>query len=233
MRGGGWMRWAALAVGAVALAFFLAWAAQSLGGLAERDDRIRLVYGILLLILLVGAVAVRWRRRPRFAVGHLLGWIVIALMLLIGYSYRFELARLENRLIGEIAPSMGIQAGLRSVKFRVGDDGHFRVGATVDGSSVRFMVDTGASVVVLTPSDARRIGLDPGKLDYSIPFRTANGTGYGAPIVLSEIRIGPITMTNVRAAVNKAPMPDSLLGATFLDRLSGYRVKDGTLTLEQ
>lgn len=233
MRGGGWMRWAAFAVGAIALAVFLSWVAQSFGGLAERDDRIRFVYGILLLIMLVSVVAVRWRRRPRLALSHLLGWIVIALVLLIGYSYRFELGRLEERLIGEIAPSMGIQAGLRSVKFRVGDDGHFRVDATVDGDTVRFLVDTGASLVVLSPNDARRIGLDPDKLDYSIPFRTANGTGYGAPIVLSEIQVGPIRITNVRAAVNKTPMAVSLLGQTFLDRLSGYRVSDGTLTLEQ
>ena len=233
MRGGGWMRWAVLAVAAIAFAILLGWLAQSVGGLSERDERVRLVYGILLLTMLVGAVVIRWRRRPRLALGHLLGWVVIALVLLVGYSYRYELRRIEDRLIGEIAPSMGIQAGTQSVQFAAGDDGHFRVDGKVNDSTVRFIVDTGASVVVLTPNDARRIGLDPGALDYSIRFNTANGTGHGAPVVLSEIRIGPIRIANVRAAVNKTPMPASLLGQSFLDRLSGYRVSEGKLTLEK
>ena len=233
MRGRGWWRWAVYAAIAIAVAVGLAWMSGSVGGLSDQDDRIRFVYGALLLVLLVSAVAVRWRRQPTVAFRHLLVWGAIALVLLVGYSYRFELRGLADRLMGEVAPANGLRTGSGSVSFRAGDDGHFRVAATVNGATVRFMVDTGASVVVLTPNDARRVGLDPDKLSYSIRFRTANGTGFGAPVVLPEIRIGPVTITNVRAAVNKTPMADSLLGQSFLDRLSGYRVSDGTLTLQQ
>ena len=233
MRGRGWWRWIVYAGVAIAVAGGLAWLSASIGWLSDQDDRIRFVYGALLLVLLVSALGARWRRRPSLVLRHLLLWAAIALVLLVGYSYRFELRGLGDRLMGEVAPASGLRTASGSVSFRAGDDGHFRVAATVSGATVQFMVDTGASVVVLTPDDARRVGLDPDKLSYSIPFRTANGTGFGAPVVLPEIRIGPITITNVRAAVNKTPMADSLLGQSFLDRLSGYRVGNGTLTLQQ
>ena len=79
---------------------------------------------------------------------------------------------------------------------------------------------------------AERLGYDPEDLDFSNTYSTANGSVTGAPIVLPEIAIGPIRMDDVAAAVNDAPMPDSLLGVSFLDRLSSYDVKDGILTTQ-
>jgi aspartyl protease family protein len=230
---GGWWRWAVYVAVAVGVAASLAWLADTLAGLGERDARIRFVYGALLLILLVGSAATRWRRRPPLVLRHLLGWSAIALVLLVGYSYRFEIRRIGERLLAELAPATGLRTGPETVSFRASDDGHFHVDASLRGVTVPFLVDTGASVVTLTPADARRIGLDPDKLSYSAHFQTANGTSFGAPVVLPEIRIGPITIDNVRAAVNRTPMAESLLGQSFLDRLTAFRVSNGTLTLQR
>jgi aspartyl protease family protein len=93
------------------------------------------------------------------------------------------------------------------------------------------MVDTGASDVVLSPADARRLGFDLAELKFTRIYQTANGTVRGAPVRLRRITIGPIEIEDVRASVNGAPMGTSLLGMSFLGRLMGYEVTTDTLTL--
>ena len=112
-----------------------------------------------------------------------------------------------------------------------GPNGQYTVIAEVDGTDVRFLVDTGASSVVLTTKDAERIGLEPEDLDYTQVYQTANGKIRAAPVTLEEIRIGPVEVDEVAASVNESPMGISLLGMTFLGRLEGYQVQDGDLIL--
>ena len=101
----------------------------------------------------------------------------------------------------------------------------------MNGVALRFLVDTGASDVVLGPADARRLGFDVAALDYSRRYRTANGVVFGAPVTLDRVRVGPIALDDVRASVNGAEMARSLLGMSFLGRLKGYEVSDDVLTL--
>lgn len=109
--------------------------------------------------------------------------------------------------------------------------GHFLVDAEVNGTAVTFLVDTGASSVVLSPQDARRIGLEPERLRFTERFGTANGTVRAAPVELREIRIGQLAQRYVPASVNEAPMGISLLGMTFLSRLESWSVEKGRLAL--
>jgi aspartyl protease family protein len=116
-----------------------------------------------------------------------------------------------------------------SLTLHAGRDGYVFVEAAVNGTTLRMAFDTGASAVSLTQADAARMGI-AGGLTYSIPFRTANGTTYGAPVTLREIRIGQLEIDDVKAVV----MPNlsfSLLGQTFLSRLDSYQMRDGVLTL--
>jgi aspartyl protease family protein len=113
-----------------------------------------------------------------------------------------------------------------------GPEGHFAIEGTVNGVPVTFLVDTGASEIVLTMADARRLGFDPRHLEFSQRFRTANGEVQGAPVRLRELRVGQFSLYDLDASVNAGPLPISLLGMNFLDRLHGYRVKDGRLILE-
>ena len=121
-------------------------------------------------------------------------------------------------------------ASLRnSLVLRAGPKGYVIVDASVDGTPLRMAFDTGAAMVSLTQADAARIGI-AGGLNYTLPFATANGRAYGAPVTLREIRIGQLEVDNVQAVV----MPNlnvSLLGQTFLSRLDSYQMKDGVLTL--
>ena len=119
------------------------------------------------------------------------------------------------------------------VVFRQRRGGHFVIDAEVNGVPVRFLVDTGASDVTLTPHDAGRLGFDLQQLRFNRTYRTANGTVQGASVRLGSVAIGPISLQNVRASVNAADMDLSLLGMSFLSRLSSYEVANGTLTLRR
>ena len=112
-----------------------------------------------------------------------------------------------------------------------GPDGHFLIEAQVDGRPIAFLVDTGASDIVLTLDDARRLGLDPRTLEYTQRYATANGVVRGAPVVLRELRIGQFRLFDVDASVNEAPLGVSLLGMDFLEQLNGYEVERGRLIL--
>jgi aspartyl protease family protein len=113
-----------------------------------------------------------------------------------------------------------------------GPQGHFVVEAVVNGAPVTFLVDTGASDIVLTMADARRLGFEPRRLEFSQRFGTANGEVQGAPVRLRELRVGQFSLYDLDASVNAAPLPISLLGMSFLNHLHGYRVEDGRLILE-
>ena len=168
-----------------------------------------------------------WSRRLR----HAAVWLALAAVLAIGYSYRFELTDVVNRLGGEIIPYAAVTTEDGAVRVRAHRDGHFYVDSRVGDQTVRFLVDTGATSVALSPADAQRIGFDLARLDFSRRLQTAGGIVRGAPVVIRSLEIGGIRLSNVRAIVNEQAMPHSLLGISALDRLGGYEVRDGTLTL--
>ncbi len=137
-----------------------------------------------------------------------------------------------NRLLGELLPR---QARLQNdtVIIRKSAGGHFVTEAMINGRPITFLVDTGASDVVISPSDARRLGIDPAELEFSKVYRTANGNVYGAPLRLSSVSIGTLVVRDVRASINGADMKNSLLGMSFLERLSGYEVQGNSMFLRR
>jgi len=108
--------------------------------------------------------------------------------------------------------------------------GHVALTAMVNGTPVRFLVDTGASRVTLTPEAARAVGIDLGQLAFNQRTITANGLAREAPVTLREIRIEQLSIDNVPAAVNEN-LRISLLGMTFLRRLKSFEMREGALTL--
>jgi aspartyl protease family protein len=110
-------------------------------------------------------------------------------------------------------------------------NGHFTLEAAIDGTSIDFMVDTGATTVVLSPADAARVGLNPATLDYNAVFETGNGHTRVALITLDELTIGTLDLYDVQAAVITKPMSMSLLGMSALDRLDGYQVDGDRMIL--
>jgi aspartyl protease family protein len=165
----------------------------------------------------------------------------IAIVVLAGGVY---LARFADKSVVE-APAqaavvqaadqpMQSSSGQHRMELASGRDGHFHADARVNGRQVDFLVDTGASLVVLRESDAAMIGIRPMRSDYTATVTTANGKLKAAPVRLERIEIGDITVFDVPALV----LPDealsqNLLGIAFLSKLRRYEVADGRLTLEQ
>ena len=112
--------------------------------------------------------------------------------------------------------------------------GHFRVAGAVDGRQMDFLVDTGASTVVLPEKEAARLGVRPSERDYSAKVRTANGTVRAAPLKLKKIEIGWLRLTDVDALVlPDAALSENLLGLSFLSRLRRFEFAQNRLVLEQ
>jgi aspartyl protease family protein len=112
-----------------------------------------------------------------------------------------------------------------------GPDGHWWADAMVDGRAVRLMVDTGATVVALTPEDAARLGLRLTAADYSEEIRTAAGPTPAARVRLDDLSVGGVRLRDVDAVVVEKGLPHSLLGMSWLGRLSGFEASADALTL--
>ncbi len=110
-------------------------------------------------------------------------------------------------------------------------DGHYYLTLDVNGVPVNFVVDTGATQVVLTRQDAARIGIDVGALAYLGSANTANGTVRTAAVRLDTVSLGTMRDTRVRAVVNDGQMDGSLLGMTYLSRFDSITIKDNQLIL--
>jgi aspartyl protease family protein len=138
----------------------------------------------------------------------------------------------EARASDEATDAPSMPAGLK-VEVKAARDGHFYIDAEVNFREVRFMVDTGATVVALRESDAVAAGIRPRRADFLYPVQTANGTTNAAEAMLDSVTVAEIEVRNVRALV----LPDeqlsiSLLGASFLNGLERFEVTDGTLIFE-
>jgi aspartyl protease family protein len=114
-----------------------------------------------------------------------------------------------------------------------GNDGHYHLTLQIDGAAVEFVVDTGASQMVLSQQDAKRIGIDPASLNYSGSANTANGVVRTAPVTLSEVILGGITDRNIPAVVNGGAMDASLLGMTYLGLYDRIEISNGELVLNR
>jgi len=174
-----------------------------------------------------------FRRRASFAdVSRSVAiWTGVAAVLVLGYAYQDELAGVYTRVRSELLPSAPTMVGAHTLVLTANNDGGFFVTGTINNLPVRFLVDTGASDIVLTPADAKRLGVDIAELQFTRVYETANGVGRGAPYKIEKLAIGPIAMTDVPVSINQTPMDASLLGLTFLKRLDSFEVRGRKLYL--
>jgi len=226
----GWLILGLLATGLIALIIWLS--GERPGSLDHRDDQIHLVALLMVLIFVGSGFLYRLGSTPgRVWLKYGAIWIGLGVLLIAGYSLREDFGSLGSRMAAELMPGHAVETAPGTVVIRAQSDGHFHLRAIVDGTTLPFLVDTGASSIVLSPGAAQRMGIDLTKLSFSVTTRTANGIGQAARILIREIRVGPISLRNIPALVYKAPMSESLLGISFLSQLKSYAVTGETLTL--
>lgn len=120
-----------------------------------------------------------------------------------------------------------------STELKADGRGHFLADAEIDGTTVKVMVDTGASAVALSYEDADDVGLRPRTLDYDVPVSTANGIVNAARVSLRRVEVDGVEVRDVEGLVlPEGVLNGTLLGMSFLSRLRGFKVEDGVLYLE-
>lgn len=224
-RGAYWRRFLVVAILLAGLMFFLN---RQFGGFTAGENSGQAIYALLLVGVISASLAAgKLRQKLRY----LSIWGGIMLLVMLGYSYRHEIAAVKERVGAEFVPATGFQEAPNAVSFPVSADGHFYIRAQVNGVPITFMADTGASHIVLSPGDADKLGLRPERLHFDRIYETANGTVRGSTISIDELAIGAFHMNDIMASVNEAPMRHSLLGMNFFSRLASYQVKADVLTL--
>ncbi|MHB9878866.1 retropepsin-like aspartic protease family protein [Pacificimonas sp. ICDLI1SI03] len=150
-------------------------------------------------------------------------WVLIfgGLLLLVGEWPRIRAA---------LDPSQPRMEGVE-MRVRAANDGHFYIRGQVNGAPTSFLVDTGASDIVLSPETAERAGLPAESLNFDGVAMTANGPVRIAAARLDSLQIGPVSRSGVVVSVNEGALDQDLLGMSFLNRLSGWRVERGELIL--
>lgn len=133
--------------------------------------------------------------------------------------------------IGQHAIGTSAGDGTSKIILTADNQGHFYTTGTINGASIRFVVDTGASMIALGASDAKRMGLDFAKGERGVTM-TANGQSVVSKVQLNNVRVGDVTLNNVDAVILQTEMPVALLGMSFLNRMEMMRDGD-TMTLKK
>lgn len=218
--------WIALGLLILAGLVLVLWHDQgTIAGLGPTDLAM-LASGLAVAVFVGVPLLGAYRSRLREAARDIALWGALGLGLIAVYSFKDELTIVAARVADELRPAgtdLGSEpeaAGQQAVRLRKRTDGHFVARTEVEGTSVTMLVDTGASSIVLKSTDAERVGIDTGGLDYVVPVQTANGTTFAAQIKLKSIAVGTIVFDNVEALVARSgALEESLLGMSFLSRL--------------
>lgn len=153
-------------------------------------------------------------------------------VLIVGYTFRGDLVAGGYRVLGALAPGLAVNQEDGTILVVRDTTGHFHINATVNSRPVTFLLDTGASAVVLTYEDARSAGFSTADLNFSMPVSTANGRTVVAPVKIASINVGDARFTNVRAFVAQPDaLETSLFGMSVLDRLKGWKIEGDRLVL--
>lgn len=190
------------------------------------DDFGRLAYIIMIGVAVAGWLASDLRHRLGPTLKNLLAWCFIFLGTIGAVG-------LWDDVRSDLAPRQMVMEGGARIEIPRSFDGHYYVTLQANGQPVDFVVDTGATDIVLTREDAARLGIGVEDLAYVGRAGTANGLVRTAPARLATLAAGGVTDRDVPVVVNEGEMDRSLLGMRYLQRFRRLEIADGTMVLER
>ena len=182
---------------------------------------------ITYLTLLGGVIAVTYLVSQRGQMGKVAQQASIWGLIFVGV---IAAAGMWGDIRSSVAPRQSVAVGGEIILPRQAD-GHFYARLDVNGTPITFMVDTGASQMVLSRDDAARAGIDTDGLRYLGQASTANGMVRTAQVTLDRVSLGDMTEVDVPAVVNDGEMAGSLLGMSYLRNFSNIQIRDNELIL--
>ncbi len=183
------------------------------------------LYPLVLLIAIAGSFFFYNRMNLGQTLQSALVWAMIFLGAVAIYGMWEQL---EDQLMGKTAQVSDTEITVQRQR-----DGHFYLTVEINGQDIEFLVDTGATDLVLTKEDAARVGIDVDRLAFLGRANTANGQVAIARTTLDVVKLGEFTDRNVLASVNGGPMFGSLLGMTYLGRFDSIEIGQDQLTLRR
>ena len=189
------------------------------------DEKAYFFYLLILLLFISAGFLYGRREKLSTTLQQAAIWVLIFIGVMIAYGFKDTLQQ-------QISPSRAVQNadGFEVIRAR---DGHFYLTLQVNGQDVLFVVDTGATDIVLSQDDARSVGVDVDNLAYLGRANTANGVVRIASTVLDRIALGDLVDYDVRASVNGGEMDGSLLGMAYLNRFSEISMRGDRLILRR
>lgn len=188
-----------------------------------------LVFSILVLVLVGSSLISR-----RLPIGQTLKyagiWVAIFAVGVVLFSFRDQAGDAMQQVRRQLNPSEPVESG-SSVRILRGEDGHYSITAKVNGSPVRFLVDTGATTSTMSRSSALAAGVDIPENGFSVMVETASGTAMMRRARIRELAIGTIRREDVAILVSDDIENLNLLGMNYLSSLSGWRVEGRELIL--
>ncbi|MFC4292099.1 TIGR02281 family clan AA aspartic protease [Sphingorhabdus arenilitoris] len=191
----------------------------------------QILYAIGALSLVVMALVSR-----RISMGETLrmalGWIAIFAVLFVLFSFRSEFKQIWNRVTSDLAGTANQSVTGSTVEITRGDDGHFSLVAEINGRSVPFLIDSGATITTLSSESAQAAGVEFDRSDYPVIVSTANGRAKSWRATVGNMKVETISLDNLNVHVSDNLGEVNLLGMNFLDQLGSWRVQGDKMILE-
>lgn len=192
-------------------------------------DTSSLVYSLIVLMMVASGLFARKLPLGQ-TMKYVLAWIGIFGLGFVLFSFRGEAGALWQRVTADLNPSSPrIKDG--TVRITKGEDGHFHVDSEINGRSVRFLIDSGATQTALSVGAAQTGNVEVSQSGFPVSIDTANGSTTAQRARIARLSVGPITRDDFPVLVSESFGDVNLLGMDFLSSLKGWRVEGETMIL--
>jgi aspartyl protease family protein len=195
--------------------------------LTNGDQALDFVYLLGCLMLVGSALAVR-RLPMRQSAKMVAAWLLIFGAAFAVFALRDDFRALGHRLLAEGKGEPVVEGNV--VRIHRQEDGHFWVDGRINGETVRFLVDSGATVTTISRHTAERLGITPNS-EFPVAVGTANGTVFMRRAAADRLTVGPIERHDFPVWIGQADDDLNVLGMNFLSSLSSWGTEDGWLVL--
>ena len=197
----------------------------------EADDNARMIYGLIVVMLLVGSLAAR-RLPMKQYLKMILAWVAIFAAIFVVMSFRPEFEMAWNRVKGELtgAPRQSVEGG--EIRLVRQDDGHFWLRAELNGHQTDLMVDSGASLTAINGETAREAKLVLDSADRAIELNTANGVIKARTAKVASMTVGDFAIEQHDVVVAEGFGDTNVVGMNFLDDFESWNVTGDVMTLK-
>lgn len=188
---------------------------------------------IIVTLLIIGNLIYSFLKSNslKSSLSKFLIWFAIVFVIITGYAFKPELDIFKHRVLAVLIPSYSWINKHEQLIISRNQDGHFYIDALVNNIKIKFLIDTGATSLVLSKEDASMLNIDLSKLDFHLIYHTANGSNVAAPVIIRTLFIGNKTFNDVKAIIGKGELDISLLGMSFLKRFKSFSIDDDNLIL--